>query len=68
MKEFGTMRCHLDAISFNSTEFKNAINFRFRNKGTGLFGNGENPVAEIEAAEVKLADAMAASSAFPRGI
>ena len=34
-----TPQSHLEAVVFNSTEFSNAVDFRFRNNGTGVFGN-----------------------------
>lgn len=64
---FSTMKSHLEAVVFNSTEFSNAINFRFRNKGSGLFGNKMIPVDQSASLEVKLSDAIASSSCFPGG-
>lgn len=64
---FDTMKSHLEAVAFNSTEFNNAINFRFRNKGTGRNGNNFNPVPSEVAGEIRVADAIAASSCFPGG-
>lgn len=64
---FDEMKDHLEAVSFNSTEFNNSINFRFRNKGTGLHGNKFNTVPQDLAREIKVADAIAASSCFPGG-
>lgn len=61
------MNSHLEAVVFNTTEFNNAIDFRFRNKGTGFFGNFYNRVGQDLVEEIKLADAMAASSCFPGG-
>src|SRR5581483_8968341 len=61
------MQCHLEAVAFNSTEFHNAVDFRFRNKGTGFFGNYYLRINNAQAAEVRLSDAMAASSCFPGG-
>jgi predicted acylesterase/phospholipase RssA len=61
------MTCHLEAVAFNSTEFDHALNFRFRNKGTGFFGNFYLRVTNAQGREIKLADAMAASSCFPGG-
>lgn len=61
------MTCHLEAVAFNSTEFNNAVDFRFRNRGTGLFGNFYLRISNAQAGEIKLADAMAASSCFPGG-
>jgi predicted acylesterase/phospholipase RssA len=66
-KELDVMKSHLEAVAFNSTEFANGINFRFRNKGTGFFGNFEIQVPHELAAEVKLSDAMASSSCFTGG-
>lgn len=65
--EFDTMKSHLEAVVFNSTEFNNGINFRFRNSGTGYFGNFKIRVPQQLSSEVKLADAIAASSCFTGG-
>jgi len=62
-----TMQCHLEAVAFNSTEFNNAVDFRFRNRGTGIFGNFYLRINNAQAAEIRLSDAMAASSCFPGG-
>jgi predicted acylesterase/phospholipase RssA len=64
---FNKMNSHLEAVVFNSTEFTNGIDFRFRNKGTGYFGNNYFRVDELIADEVKLADVIASSSCFPGG-
>jgi predicted acylesterase/phospholipase RssA len=64
---FDSMNSHLEAVAFNSTEFNNAINFRFRNKNTGIIGNKFNRVPTHIAGEIKLADTIAASSCFPVG-
>ena len=61
------MHCHLEAVAFNSTEFTNAVDFRFRNRGTGFFGNFYFRVSNSQAGEIRLSDAMAASSCFPGG-
>lgn len=61
------MHCHLEAVAFNSTEFTNAVDFRFRNRGTGFFGNFYFRVSNAQAGEIRLSDAMAASSCFPGG-
>lgn len=66
-EKFNHMRSHLDAVVFNSTEFNNGINFRFRNKDTGFFGNHEIRIEPAAAQEVKVADALAASACFPGG-
>jgi len=65
--ELAEMHCHLEAVAFNSTEFNNAVDFRFRNRGTGYFGNFYLRASPAQAAEVRLSDAMAASSCFPGG-
>lgn len=65
--ELTQMRCHLEAVAFNSTEFNNAVDFRFRNRGSGIFGNFYLRIGQQEAAEIRLSDAMAASSCFPGG-
>jgi predicted acylesterase/phospholipase RssA len=65
--ELDRMTCHLEAVAFNSTEFDHALNFRFRNRGTGFFGNFYLQVTDAQAGEIRLADAMAASSCFPGG-
>lgn len=64
---FDEMRSHLEAVVFNSTEFRYAINFRFRNWGSGYFGNKNIRVPHDAAGEVKLSDAIAASSCFTGG-
>lgn len=61
------MHCHLEAVAFNSTEFNNAVDFRFRNRGTGIFGNYYMRISHDQAREVRLSDAMAASTCFPGG-
>lgn len=61
------MQCHLEAVAFNSTEFTNAVDFRFRNRGTGFFGNFYFRINNNQAGEIRLSDAMAASSCFPGG-
>ena len=65
--EFDSMNSHLEAVVFNSTEFSNGNNFRFRNHGAPVFGNGDNRIAHEAAREVKIADAIAASACFPGG-
>ncbi|WP_109610581.1 patatin-like phospholipase family protein [Mucilaginibacter oryzae] len=58
---------HLEAAVFNTTEFTNAGDFRFRNKAAGYCGNFYLKVDAATAAEAKLGDVMAASSCFPGG-
>lgn len=64
---FDVMNSHLEAVVFNSTEFSYAIDFRFRNIGTGIFGNNYLKINHSAAKEVKLSDAIASSSCFPGG-
>lgn len=66
-KDLVTEKTHLDAVVFNSTEFNNGLNFRFRTTGSGKFGNKVFIVPELAGEEVKLADAIAASSCFTGG-
>ncbi len=59
---------HLKEVVFNSTEFKNAINFRFKNPDTsGYGGNFRARIPKKQLQEIKLSDVMAASSCFPAG-
>ncbi|MHA4811891.1 patatin-like phospholipase family protein [Flavitalea flava] len=67
MNEFTEMKGDLEAVIFNSTEFTTANNFRFRNLKSGVFGNFNTKVPWELAAEVKVADAIAASSCFTAG-
>ncbi len=61
------MKSHLEAVVFNSTEFTHAVDFRFKNRQWLYTGNFYTRVAPAAAFEIKLADAMAASSCFPAG-
>jgi len=67
MSVFNEMRCHLEAVVFNCTEFENAVNFRFRNGGWNYSGNYYNRIPGNQLREVKLSDVMASSSCFPGG-
>ncbi len=67
IKDLVTDKTHLDAVVFNSTEFNNGLNFRFRTAGSGQFGNNYFPVPKLAGEEVKIADAIAASSCFTGG-
>ena len=59
---------HLKEVVFNSTEFKNAINFRFKNPDSaGYAGNFWTRITKKQLQEIKLSDVMAASSCFPAG-
>ena len=61
---FNSMKSHIEAVIFNSTDFDHGINFRFRNLASGIFGNNYHRVDAGVAGEVKIADAIAASSCF----
>ncbi|MCB0696486.1 MAG: patatin-like phospholipase family protein [Chitinophagaceae bacterium] len=67
LAEFNTMKSHLEYVVFNSTEFQNAINFRFRNAGKGYTGNHEIQVPHELSQEIKLGDVIASSACFPGG-
>jgi predicted acylesterase/phospholipase RssA len=65
---------HLKHISFNATEFANALQFRFqrsepgRNEGVrGIIGNTNFRVPMAVAENIRMADIMASSSCFPGG-
>jgi predicted acylesterase/phospholipase RssA len=55
------------SVVFNATDFSHALNFRFRNAGSGHFGNAILRVPHDVATEVKLSDAIASSACFPGG-
>jgi predicted acylesterase/phospholipase RssA len=69
---------HLKHISFNATEFTNALQFRFqlseviqnRQEGEperGIVGNSEYRIPWDVAKSIRMADILAASSCFPGG-
>lgn len=69
---------HLKHVSFNATEFANALQFRFQvsekilnpqpNEPTqGIIGNNYYRVSPETASEIRMADILAASSCFPGG-
>lgn len=80
---FGTLlaeepRIHLKHISFNATEFSNALQFRFQcsekinaprssEPARGIIGNNFYRIPEDAAREIRMADILAASSCFPGG-
>ncbi len=66
LEEFRHIDSHLEAVVFNSTEFNNGLNFRFRNKGKPN-GSAKVKVPYDVAVEIKLADVLASSSCFPGG-
>lgn len=57
----------LTDLTFNSTEFRNAIAFRFQTRKNGLIGNGKVFISPAQARQIRLADIAAASSCFPGG-
>lgn len=67
MKDLKLKATHLDAVVFNSTEFDHGLNFRFRSKYSGQFGNNYFKIPANVGEEVKISDAIAASSCFPGG-
>jgi len=68
MSEFTNMKSHLKHVVFNSTDFKNALNFKFRNLDEyGDSGTYYLPVRDELAKEIKLSDIIASSSCFPGG-
>jgi predicted acylesterase/phospholipase RssA len=54
-------------LTFNATEFRNAIAFRFQTRKNGLIGNGKVFISPAQARQIRLADIAAASSCFPGG-
>ena len=69
---FGTLlsaNTQLEQFSFNATEFHTGVGFRFQKSRTGLapIGNGNFSLTEGAAAQLRLADIVAASSCFPAG-
>jgi predicted acylesterase/phospholipase RssA len=57
----------LTDLTFNATEFRNAIAFRFQTRKNGLIGNGKVFISPAQARQIRLADIAAASSCFPGG-
>lgn len=57
----------LTELTFNATEFRNAIAFRFQTRNNGLIGNGKISITPDQAGQIRLADIAAASSCFPGG-
>ena len=70
LADFENAKIHLDRVSFNATDFTNAIQFRFQNKDKPqrLFGNKliSEDYRNLKD-NIKLGDIIAASSAFPSG-
>ncbi|MEL6579399.1 MAG: patatin-like phospholipase family protein [Cyanobacteria bacterium J06621_12] len=59
----------LKEIIFNSTEFRYGLDFRFQRsaKPKARIGNGSISITKAEAADIRVADIVAASSCFPGG-
>jgi predicted acylesterase/phospholipase RssA len=58
---------HLQHVSFNATEFANAMQFRFQKSKSAITGNANFTIPRSLAMQIRLADIMAASSCFPGG-
>ncbi len=69
---------HLKHLSFNATDFKTPLQFRFQwsekllhpgsgEPGRGIIGNRNFNIPEIVAREIRMGDIVAASSCFPGG-
>jgi hypothetical protein len=59
---------NLQEITFNATDFRTGLAFRFQKTATGgLIGNRTTRLAPAEAGMVRLGDVVAASSCFPGG-
>lgn len=59
---------HLTDVVFGSSEFKYGIQFRFQKEhGKGKFGNNYLNLPSEAARQIRIADAVAASSCFPGG-
>lgn len=81
--KFGTLLdennpIHIKHLSFNATEFSNALQFRFQwsekmrnplpgEPERGIIGNLHYNIPPAIAAEIRMADILAASSCFPGG-
>ncbi len=60
---------HLEEITFNATDFKNGISFRFqKSAGRARIGNGKVSITDEQAQRIRMADIMSASSAIPGGV
>ena len=57
----------IEEIAFNATEFRHGIAFRFQKSAQGRIGNGLISITKEDAAKIRLADIVAASSCFPGG-
>ncbi len=57
----------VETVVFNATEFRNGLAFRFQRSATGRIGNAAIQVPRDAAAQLRVADIVAASSCFPGG-
>ena len=57
----------LTEVAFNATEFRNGLAFRFQRTKSGKIGNGKLFIDREDAEKIRIADIVAASSAFPGG-
>jgi predicted acylesterase/phospholipase RssA len=59
----------LQEVIFNATEFRTGIAFRFQFSANskGIIGNGNISIPKLDAADIRIADIVAASSCFPGG-
>ena len=59
----------VEEVTFNATEFRHGIAFRFQRSTNprAKMGNGRVSIPKTEAAKIRLADIVAASSCFPGG-
>lgn len=57
----------IEELAFNATEFRHGIAFRFQKSAKGRIGNGRISITKEDAAKIRLADIVAASSCFPGG-
>jgi predicted acylesterase/phospholipase RssA len=60
---------HLEEITFNATDFKSGIAFRFqKSAGRARIGNARAWITDAMAQRIRMADIMSASSAIPGGV
>ena len=60
---------YLQEITFNATDFKSGIAFRFqKSAGSARTGNGKVSITDEQAKKLRMADIMSASSAIPGGV
>lgn len=68
LAEFENLSGPLQSVMFNTTEFQNGKNFKFRNKESHqINGTQDNTIPWKIARTIKLADVLAASACFPGG-